>query len=76
MFRGAVLSLTLTILASSVASSQEPSTREEVDRRRREQNAKEVKPYEPNRLERAMDFAEEKAIFILDREASIPNSAR
>ena len=72
MFRGAVLSLTLTILASGVAWSQEPSTREEVDRQRREQKAKEVKPYEPNRLERAVDFAEEKAIFILDREGFHP----
>jgi outer membrane protein assembly factor BamA len=72
MFRGAVLSLTLTILASGVAWSQEPSTREEVDRQRREQNAKGVKPYEPNGLERAMDFAEEKAIFILDREGFHP----
>ena len=61
MFRVAVLSLTLPILASSVAWSQEPATREEADRQRREQQAKEVKPYEPNRVERAIDFAEDKA---------------
>jgi len=72
MFRVAVLSLTLPILASGVAWSQEPSTREEADRQRREQKAKEVTPYEPNRLERALDFAEEKAIFILDREGFHP----
>ena len=72
MFRVAVLSLTLPILASSVAWSQEPATREEADRQRREQQAKEVKPYEPNRVERAIDFAEDKAIFILDREGFHP----
>jgi outer membrane protein assembly factor BamA len=72
MLRVAVLSVTLSILASSVAWSQEPSTREEADRQRREQQAKEVKPYEPNRLERALDFAEDKAIFILDREGFHP----
>ena len=72
MFRVAVLSLTLPVLASGVAWSQEPSTREEADRQRREQKAKEVKPYEPKGLERALDFAEEKAIFILDREGFHP----
>jgi outer membrane protein assembly factor BamA len=72
MFRVALLSLTLPILASSVAWSQEPSTREEADRQRREQQAKEVKPYEPNRVERALDFAEDKAMFILDREGFHP----
>ncbi len=72
MLRVAVLSMTLSILASSVAWSQEPSTREEADRQRREQQAKEVKPYEPNRVERALDFAEDKAIFILDREGFHP----
>jgi Omp85 superfamily domain len=72
MIRVAVLSLALSILTSSVAWSQEPSTREEADRQRREQKAQEVTPYEPNGLERAMDFAEEKAIFILDREGFHP----
>ena len=72
MFRVAVLSMTLPILASSVAWSQDPSTREEADRQRREQQAKEVKPYEPNRVERAIDFAEDKAVFILDREGFHP----
>lgn len=72
MFRGAVLSLTLTILAPGVAWSQEPSTRAEADRQRREQRAKEITSYEPNRLERTLDFAEERAIFILDREGFHP----
>ena len=72
MFRAALLSLALPILASSVAWSQEPATREEVDRQRREEKAKETKPYEPNGFEKAIDFAEDKAIFILDREGIYP----
>ena len=42
MFKGIVLFLTLSILASSAAWAQEPQTREEADRQRREQQAKEV----------------------------------
>ena len=72
MFRVAVLTLALLIFASSVAWSQDPSTRAEADRQRREQRAKEAKPYESNGLERALDFAEERAIFILDREGFHP----
>jgi outer membrane protein assembly factor BamA len=64
--------MTLPILASSAAWSQEPATREEADRQRREQKVKQVKQYEPNGLERAMDFAEDRAIFILDREGVHP----
>ena len=72
MRRALVLCLMLLILASSGARAQEPQTREEADRQRREQQAKEVEPYQPNGLERAMDFAEDKAIFILDREGFHP----
>src|SRR5688572_14153040 len=72
MFRLAVLTVTLTVVTASVVWPQEPSTREEADRQRREQRAKETRPYEPNGLERALDFAEERAIFILDREGFHP----
>lgn len=77
MLKTAVLSVTLAMLPWSAAWSQEPAeqeaaTREEADRQRREQNAKKSKPYQPNRLERAMDFAEDKAIFLLDREGFHP----
>src|SRR4030095_224435 len=72
MFRVALLSLTLPILASGVAWPQEPATREEADRERREEKAKDTKAYEPNGFEKAMDFAEDKAIFILDREGFHP----
>ena len=64
-----VLWWALSILAPAVAWSQEPATREEADRQRREQQGKEVKPFEPTGLKKAMDFAETRAIFLLDREA-------
>lgn len=63
---------TILVLASTTVRSQEASTREEADRQRREEKAKDLRPYEPNRLERWMDFAQDKAIFILDREGFHP----
>ena len=67
-----LLSLLILILTSIAVSAQEPETREEADRRRREQQAKIAVPYKSNTVERAMDFAEDKAIFILDREGFHP----
>jgi hypothetical protein len=64
--------MALLALGASVAWPQEPQTREEADRQRREQQAKEVEPNEPNGVERAMNFAEQKAIFLLDREGFHP----
>ena len=72
MLRTVVLSLALATLVPSLAWSQEAQTREEADRQRREQQATEVQTYQPNGVERAMDFAEDKAIFILDREGFHP----
>jgi outer membrane protein assembly factor BamA len=64
--------MALLALGASVARAQEPQTREEADRQRREEQAKAVEPYQPNGVERAMDFAEDKAIFLLDREGFHP----
>jgi hypothetical protein len=72
MSRVALLVLAFLFPVSSVASAQEAQTREEADRQRREQQAQKVTPYQPNGLERALDFAEDKAIFILDREGIHP----
>jgi outer membrane protein assembly factor BamA len=72
MLRIAVLCVTLSSLGASAAWSQEAQTREEADRQRREQQATQVEAYQPNGVERAMDFAEDKAIFILDREGFHP----
>jgi outer membrane protein assembly factor BamA len=62
----------LPIRAPRTASAQEPQTREEADRGRREQQVKEVEVYQPNGLERTLDFVEDRAIFILDREGFHP----
>jgi hypothetical protein len=72
MLRIVVLSLALATLVPSIVRGQEAQTREEADRQRREQQSKEVETYRPNGVERAMDFAEDKAIFILDREGFHP----
>jgi outer membrane protein assembly factor BamA len=58
--------------APAAAAAQEPATRAEADRQRREKKQAEAKPYRPNRFERAMHFAEERAVFILDREGFYP----
>jgi surface antigen Omp85-like protein len=60
------------LVALPAASAQEPATRAEADRQRREKKQAAAKPYQPNRFERAMHFAEERAVFILDREGFYP----
>jgi outer membrane protein assembly factor BamA len=72
MPRVVVLCLIFLSFVSSPASAQEPATREEADRRRREQQAQNPATYKPNGLERALDFAEDRAIFLLDREGVHP----
>jgi len=67
-----ILFLILLLPVSGTASAQEPETREEADRQRREQQAASATAYKPNGLERALDFAEDKAIFLLDREGFHP----
>src|SRR4030095_10139167 len=72
MFKNGVLTLALSCLVPDVAFSQEPTTRAEADRERREEKAAQTKLYEPNGVERAIKFAETKGIFILDREGFYP----
>jgi hypothetical protein len=72
MLKRGVLTLALLCLVTDVASSQEPATRAEADRRRREEKEAQAKPYEPNGVERAIKFAETRGVFILDREGFYP----
>ena len=72
MPRVVVLCLIFLSFVSTPTSAQEPETREEADRRRREQQARDPATYKPNGLERALDFAEDRAIFLLDREGVHP----
>ena len=65
--------LTLPLwLVAGFAGAQEPATRAEADRQRREEKSRDAVPYKPGGLERAMHFAEERAIFILGREGFYP----
>ncbi|MGH9371555.1 MAG: BamA/TamA family outer membrane protein [Vicinamibacterales bacterium] len=68
----ALISLIALAGTPSVFAQTEPTTRAEVNRQRREEKARNAQPYEQNALERGMHFAEEKAIFILDREGFYP----
>jgi outer membrane protein assembly factor BamA len=72
MPRVVLLCLIFLSFVASAASAQEPQTREEADRQRREQQAQDPGTYTPNGLERALDFAEDRAIFLLDREGIHP----
>jgi outer membrane protein assembly factor BamA len=64
--------LLMWLIAASLASAQEPATRAEADRQRREEKHRQAEPYKPGGLERAMHFIEEKAIFIVGREGLYP----
>ena len=66
------LVLLMWLGAASLAYPQEPATRAEADRQRREQKERNVQPYTPGGFERAMHFVEEKAIFIVGREGFYP----
>lgn len=66
------LALTLAALEASPAWSQEPQTREEADRQRREENARNTRPYEANALERALDLAENRGLLVTEREGFHP----
>lgn len=73
----AVLGLATTAWAQEPAATPEPqeqeyATRAEADRARREAKDGETRPYQPNKVERALDYVEDKAIFLLDREGFYP----
>jgi outer membrane protein assembly factor BamA len=62
----------LVWLISGATYAQEPATRAEADRARREQKAATAQEYRPNVFERTMKFFEEKGVFLLDREGFYP----
>jgi len=67
-----MLTVALAAFGVSPAWAQDPQTREEANRQRREANVKNTRPYESSGLERALDFAENKALFVIDREGLYP----
>ena len=72
LYRLILLTLAVSSGATGVAFSQEPATRAEADRKVREEKAAQTKPYEPNRLERALALAERRSFFVADREGLYP----
>jgi surface antigen Omp85-like protein len=64
--------LFLSLAAANLSVAQESASREEADRQRREEKNRNLRPYEPGGFERAMHFAEDKAVFILGREGLYP----
>ncbi len=56
----------------SAPPAQEPATRAGADRARREAKQRETRAYQPNKVERAMDYMEDRAIFLIDREGFYP----
>jgi surface antigen Omp85-like protein len=66
------LALQVWLVTASPGFAQEPATRSEADRQRREEKSRNTQPYAPGGLERAMHFIEEKAIFIVGREGFYP----
>jgi len=64
--------LVVWALVASAALAQEPATRAEADYQRRQEKNERVEPYRQGGLERAMHFAEERAIFLVGREGFYP----
>jgi len=68
--------ITVTMFVSPrtirVAAGQEPVTRAEADRQRREEKARTIEPYQPGGFERTMHFVEERGLFVLGREGFYP----
>jgi hypothetical protein len=66
------LVLMIGLLATASASAQEPATRAEADRQRRQEKAARAEPYKQGGFEKAMHLFEEKAIFVVGREGFYP----
>ena len=72
MVRLAGLTLLISLSAVSSALAQDPATRAEADRQRREEKAREVRPYEPRASSARWSSPRTSAIFIIDREGFYP----
>jgi hypothetical protein len=66
------LTLLVCLIATPSAFAQDPVTRAEADRERRQEKAAHVEPYEQSGFEKAMHFVEERAVFVVGREGLYP----
>ena len=67
-----VLLLVTGFAASAHAQSAGPATRAEALRQKRQEKAQSLTPNRPDALQRAMDYAEDRAIYLLSREGWYP----
>lgn len=67
-----VPALALTFAAATPALAQEPATRAEALRQERAAKQERLQPYQQNTVEKAFDFVEDRAIFLLNREGLYP----
>jgi surface antigen Omp85-like protein len=67
-----ILFFGLSTAAVPSTFAQEPASRADADRQRREEKSRSLQPYTPGGFERATHFAEDKGIFILGREGFYP----
>src|SRR5262245_30178253 len=58
--------------ASEAQDAEEPASRAEADREKREAKSQDTHPYQPGRFERAMRLAEDRGLFVLGREGFYP----
>lgn len=67
-----LLVLAAGAVTPAVAQTPEPTTRAEVLRQEREKKQQALRPNRPDGLQRAMDYAEDRAMFLLSREGFYP----
>jgi hypothetical protein len=69
--RLAVVAVSILLVASP-SFAQDAGTRAEADRQRRAEKSESLKPYEPRALEKAINFSEQRAVFLIGREGLYP----
>jgi hypothetical protein len=67
-----ILVSSATVARAQQTTSDEPGSRAEALRRAREEKQQAIAPYKPGGLESALDFVEDRAIFLLTREGLYP----
>jgi hypothetical protein len=72
-FRYGYVALLLALVAAPVAGqTSEPTTRAEALRQQRAEKQRQLEPNRPDALQRAMDFAEDRALHLLNRDGWYP----
>jgi hypothetical protein len=73
LYFASCLALLIAALTPSIAAQEpEPATRAEALRRQREQKQQSLRPNEPDGLARALDYAEDRAMYLLSRDGWYP----